>query len=238
MLVINHSSGQDNQNLNDPLWAFHVSYGVELPFGDVADRFGANLQFGSGIERVTRSNYIFGLDYKFQFSNNVKEDPLELLRFNDGQILNIQNGESFVLLRQRGAYIGVLGGKLFQLFPTLRGGLRLTAGAGYWYHYIRLQDDSNAVPQVFGDYAKGYDKRSGGFTLKQQIFYQQLSRKTKLNFYAGFELMQGFTKGLRPFDYDTLSINDESRLDLSIGFKVGWILPFYSGNYVSEEVFY
>lgn len=237
MLMSNNVMAQ-SKLVNPALWAGHISYGIELPFGDLKDRFGTSFQLGLGLERITDNNLIWGADWKYLFGDNVNEDPLAPLRNIENEILGVDNNPAVVFLRERGMYLGVVAGKLFPLHKNSRSGIRATIGAGMFYHYIRLQDDTNSVPQIAGDYAKGYDRKSLGPSLKQQVFYQYLQQDKKINFYIGLEFLQGFTHNIRPIDFDTQMTNDVSRFDMILGFKVGWILPIYSENYEDEEIFY
>jgi hypothetical protein len=42
----------------------------------------------------------------------------------------------------------------------------------------------------------------------------------------------------RDFDFSMRQQDTTERLDLNVGFRVGWILPFYVGERASEEVYY
>lgn len=232
-----HVSAQEIEG-TPSAWIGHASYGMDLPLGDLADRFGRNFQTSIGVERLTGSNIIIGADLKYLFGNNVNEDPLSTLRNLNVEILGVNNFPATVFLRQRGGYAGVTVGKLFPISDKSRSGIRATIGAGLFYHYIRLQDDSQAVPQIAGDYAKGYDRLSRGPAFKQQIYWQNLSNDKRLNYYIGLELMQGFTKNVRPINYDTQQSVTDARFDMTIGVRVGWILPFYSQNFEDEEIYY
>ena len=87
-----------------------------------------------------------------------------------------------------------------------------------------------------GDYKKGYDRLTNGLTLKQFIGYQHLDPNLRLNFFAGFEFLEGFTRSRRDFDFDTRRKDQTDRLDLLWGFRVGLVLPFYfSGD---RDIFY
>ncbi|MEO1715307.1 MAG: hypothetical protein AAFU60_18420, partial [Bacteroidota bacterium] len=59
----------------------------------------------------------------------------------------------------------------------------------------------------------------------------------RVNFYAGFEIMEGFTVNRRSFNFDTQMADTTPRLDILYGFRLGWTLPFYVGEN-TEEIFY
>ena len=54
-----------------------------------------------------------------------------------------------------------------------------------------------------------------------------LSNNRLTNFYAGFEFNEGFTKGVRGYQYDTMQSDGAKRTDVQIGFRIGWALPLY-----------
>ena len=85
----------------------------------------------------------------------------------------------------------------------------------------------NTAPQLSGDYEKGYDRLTAGFTLSQFVGYQNLSNRRISNYYIGIELTEGFTRSMRDYDFDRMAPDSQSRLDLMIGIKAGWILPLY-----------
>ena len=100
-------------------------------------------------------------------------------------------------------------------------------GAGYMQHKINIYDVGKSLPQLKGDLKKGYDRLTGGFACTQFLGYLYLSENRMANFYAGFEFNEGFTKGLRGLQYDTMASDAAKRTDVQIGFRVGWILPLY-----------
>ena len=213
----------------------HITFGVHLPAGDMADRFGRDLNVGGAVEYLTSNNFLFGVEGHYIFGTNVKEDPLEILRTPEGDIIGSDLTVASVVLRERGFYAGGMVGKLFT-FNEKRSGIRLTFGAGVLRHHIRVQDDNNSVTQITGEYAKGYDRLTGGFALNQFIGWQQLAGNRRSNWIAGFEFNQGFTKSLRDWDFNDMRKLDGSRLDLRFGVRLAWTLPFYIGE--PEKIFY
>jgi hypothetical protein len=83
------------------------------------------------------------------------------------------------------------------------------------------------VPALEGDYLKGYDRLTSGFCLSEFVGYQLLSNSRLLNFFAGVELYQGFTRSRRDWNIDQVKKDDSPRLDLLSGIRVGWVLPLY-----------
>ena len=217
---------------------YSLGLGVDLPMGDLADRFGSNLAFKALVERQSRSNWILGAQFDFIFGNTVKEDPLAGLRLANGNILGDNSTYASVLLRERGAFLGLYVGKVFPLSTKYKSGLKVTLSGGVFQHNIRIVDNERSLPQVGGQYQKGYDKLSRGLGLKEFIGWQYLAEDKRINFYIGFDITQGFTKSVRDYDFNTgKSAESGSRFDGTIGLRIGWILPFY-GGYEDEEIFY
>lgn len=218
----------------------NMSFGGQTPAGDLASRFGLNLNVGGGVDFLTRErNFIFGIEGSYIFGTDVRQDVIASLKTADGFIIANDRAYADIQLRQRGFYVGAIVGKLFSLSATNpRSGIRATFGLGLLQHKIRIQDDPfRGVPQLDEAYKKGYDRLSNGLTLSQFIGYQLLSADKRQNFYAGFDFVQGFTKNRRDFNFDTRTQDTEQRIDLLFGFRVGWVLPFYLGK-GSDEIYY
>jgi len=210
----------------------NFTYGAHLPAADFKERFGFHFTFGLAMDYITHpSNLIFGLETNYQFGGIVKEDVLKTLETDDGGIIGNDLLFASVNLRQRGMYTGAVFGKLFQTHSeNKKEGIRATIGGGYLWHKIRIQDDFDTAPQFSGDYVKGYDRLTGGFATTQFVGYQKLDRARLVNFIVGFEFMQGFTRSLREFNFDTREFPTERRLELNFGIRAAWILPFYVGQ--------
>ena len=213
----------------------HLLFGYHLPGGDLSDRFGPAFSAGLGAEFLTKNNFILGLEGHFFYANEVKEDPLAILRTPEGDIIGNDRAIASVVLRQRGLYTGALVGKIFT-FSEKRSGIRLTLGAGWSMHKIRIQDDNNSVTQLTGDYLKGYDRLTGGLGIQQFIGWQHLAENRRANWMLGFEFGQAFTNTRRDWDFNDMRKLDEKRVDLRFGVRAVWTLPFYIGN--AKEIFY
>lgn len=213
-----------------------MSFSSHIPAGDMADRFGHNLAVGGGLEYLTENNWIWGAEGHYFFGNKVNEDPLAIIRTDAGDIIGNNMLIASVVLRQRGGYLGVVGGKLLVFNSEKRSGLRFTLGAGMLRHHIRLQDDSRTVTQITGDYKKGYDRLTGGIALQQFIGWQHLGSQRRSNWMLGLEFNQGFTSTLRDWDFSERRKLDGSRLDLRFGIRAAWALPFYQKK--ASEIFY
>ncbi|MEO6040015.1 MAG: hypothetical protein ABIQ93_16500 [Saprospiraceae bacterium] len=213
----------------------HLEFGAYTPGGDLAHRFGQNGGIGLGGEWISANNLILGVEGHFYFGSKVKEDPLAILRTAEGDLIGNNQSLASVPLHQRGWYAGGLIGKLVT-FGDRRSGLRVTLGAGLAQHKIRVQDDQGVMTQLTGEYAKGYDRLTGGLALEQFVGWQKLGKNRRANFMIGFEFNQGFTHTLRDWDFNDRRKLDGQRLDLRFGIRAAWTIPFYIGG--ADNIYY
>ena len=209
--------------------ALKFNYGFQIPAGDLADRFGSNFVLGLGAEYIIKNGVFFGTEFDLHFGNKVKEDALASLRTAEGDIIGNDRSLSAVFPRMRAISAGIYIGKVISFGKLKNTGLKVSLGAGFIEHKIRFQDDSNNAIQLFGDYVKGYDRLSNGFSLKQFVGYQYMSSDQRINIYGGFDFTEAFTKGRRDWNYDQFGPDKSSRTDILIGFRIGLILPFFFG---------
>jgi len=216
---------------------FH--YGIDIPAGDLADRFGQNFHAGLSLELFKKAlNGLLRLEGSLYFGANVKEDVLEGLRGSNGAILGNNNAYVDVFLRQRGSYVGLLANKILISSKTNKhSGFSVGIGAGMMQHKVRLQVDSKNAPQISGDYAKGYDRNSVGPSLKQNFAFTHIGKNKNLNYELSLYFIEAFTKNTRPLNFDTKIKDDSSRTDIFIGLDLKWIIPV-KDKQVGGEIFY
>jgi|1048.fasta_scaffold16567_2 hypothetical protein len=226
----------DESNNKGKAILLHFNFGTHLPAASMAKRFGQDMSLGGGLEKLTANNIIFGVEGHYFFGSEVKEDPLSILRTPAGDLIGTDQFIASLVLKQRGLYIGANIGKLVIFDPSKRSGLRLTGSIGWMQHKLRLQDDGQSLPLVEGDYAKGFDRLTGGLTLAQFIGWQHLSVNRRKNWYIGLEVVEGFTNSLRDWDFAEKQKLTGRRLDLRLGIRAGWTLPFYPKS--PEQIYY
>lgn len=214
---------------------FGVGLGMNLPAGDLKDRFGQNMNFTLSGDFITRKNWVLNGGLIYLFGDQVKEDVLAPFRTSTGVILGDDNQIADIFLRQRGFYMGIGGGRLFQLRESSRSGVMVTLHGGLLQHNIRFTDERNSVAQVRAGRHIGYDRLTRGFCLKQTVAYKHLSADRLLNFEVALDCMQGFTSEVRAYNFDTGLPTLSSRLDILLGLRIIWNLPFYRGQ---ESVIY
>ncbi|MCD4734771.1 MAG: hypothetical protein K8R53_01885 [Bacteroidales bacterium] len=211
---------------------FYAAFAVQAPDGDLADRFGVNSNIGGGFLYKSQSNFTFGADFNFLFGKTIRNEELLLsnLKTENGNIISMSGNYAAYSLYQRGFYFGGKAGRLFPINKSQpNSGLLLLGSLGYLQHKIRIEVANNDVPQLTGDYKRGYDRLTGGFYIGQFVGYQYLSNSRLLNFFGGIELIQAFTKPFRDINFDTMEADPkQNRLDLLFGIKIGWIIPVYT----------
>jgi len=240
LLSFTSGIGQEGKEnfLNTGIKTLNFGYGIEFPFGDLADRYGQNLKFTLGAEKITKSNWIYGIDFSFMFGNNVKDDVLAAIKLSNGEVLGADNAYADVFTRQRGLFLGANFGKIISFNNNTRSGLRLTGAIGVLQHNVRIVDDARSLPQIENDYQKGYDRMTRGLAFREFVGYQHISEDKRINFILGLEFTQGFTKHIRAINFDTgLPPTTDTRFDGLVSLKAVWILPFFD-DYEDEEVFY
>ena len=235
-LCISQFSWAQKSNTGN-LVAVNLTAGYHFAGGDLADRFGASNSLGGGVDYITPKNWIFGLNGNWIYGNKIKEDVIANLRTNSSSVIANNAFVADILLRMR-SYSGT--GHFGKLIPigksNKRSGIRVTLGAGFWEHKIRIQDDPEApAASLTNAYKRGYDRLTNGFSINEFVGYQYFAKNHRINFYIGLEFTQGFTKSVREYNYDTRSADVESRFDALYGGKIGWILPFYLGKEAEDE---
>jgi hypothetical protein len=216
-----------------------VQYNLQNPAGDMADRFGLNSGLTFDLKFKNEKGWIWGASYTWMFSRNVREVSMfDSILGPSGEIIDSDGIFSVIRLNQRGHLIFLEGGKIFQLSSINRNsGIVVHFGAGAMLHRIDIQASTLKVPQITGDYENGYDRFTGGPALAQYLGYQYLDPKKRINFNIGFTAHQGFTRSLRPIDFDTREYNDARRVDLLYGLRVGIAVPIYTKR-PDDEMFF
>ena len=219
-------------SVKDSVFSFSlagVTGGYSQPAGDLADRFGANFSIGCNFFRKLKSNWLLGLQGDFLFGNQVKEnDFITQLATSQGQLISIDGTYSTVILYERGWQAQFRAGRILPVVgPNKNSGLMFLAGVGFLQHKIRIESQGDDVPYLQGNYIKGYDRLTNGTSVSLFAGYINFGNRRRINFFGGIETTVGFTKCRRDFNFDTRTKDDNSRKDIFIGLRAGWIIPLY-----------
>jgi len=220
-------------NANDSVVAAFIptiSYAYQIPGGDIAKQYGHNSTIGAGLMYKSRKNVLFSLDVNFIFGNDVKntDSILKMVLTQNGYIIDGNGVYALYSMYERGYSINFRAGKVFNLLAANpNSGVFLMGGIGYLAHRLNIDVQHETAPQIVGDYAKGYDRLTSGFSLNQFIGYYYMGKSRILNFYGGFKFYQAFTKSRRDYIFDLMKKDDTNHFDLFYGIKIGWMIPIY-----------
>jgi hypothetical protein len=230
LIVWSTSSGQVNVR-DSAISIILVQPGIalQLPMGDMADRFGSNGSASLEVNYKHRSGWIGGIQGTFIFGSDVKQTNLfSNLVTSQGEIVATDGKYADIRVFERGYTIIASFGKLFSMKkPNPNTGFAVTVGAGYMQHKIRIEDKLNLTPSLQGEYKKGYDHLASGLCLKQAVTYTYVGNRRLVNFFLAAEILEGLTKGRRSYDFDLEIPDTGNRMDILTGVRLGWILPLY-----------
>lgn len=219
--------------------SFGIHYGASFPAADLADRFGYMNNVGGKFEYLSKENWYYRLSGNYHFGTTVNEDVLANLRTSVGGVIGNNKMYADLFMRGRLYHFSLGVGKLFPWNKKSKSGILVNLGGGFVSHKVRVQDDSQSVPQVLDFNLPGYDRLTAGWLLQQQFgYYSNNALSGGIKFYILAELNQGFTEGLRTFNYSTNeSDKGVQRLDLLLGLKAGILLPL-STRGSAQEIYY
>ena len=195
----------------------------------MTDLFENNLNVGAFFQWKLKNQWLFGLEGEFLFNDNVKpNDILAGIATQEGEIIGSDGTFAEISMMERGFRLSLKAGKIFPLLgPNPNSGLLATVAAGLLQHKIKIDVKDNNVPELDDNYKKGYDHLTNGLALTEFIGYMHCGNSRKINFFAGIEFTQAFTKNRRDYNFDTMSKDNSKRLDLLFGIKAGWFFPIY-----------
>lgn len=231
-------NAQNKKDTSERVFMIDGHYSFHIPGGDLKQRFGNSSTVGAQFSYKFASNWIIGADYSFIFGQNVKnsEGYFKAIKTTKGYVLDGNGKYAEIYLYERGMNLAFSIEKQFNIFGlNPNSGLFIKISPGYLYHKVRIENPGNVTPQVLGDYSKGYDRLSGGFSLSEMVGFRYLDKNNIWNFYAGFEMTQAWTKSLRSYNFDDLQANTDERFDMLSGFRVGWIITI---RHRSPDEFY
>lgn len=207
-----------------------------MPVGILSKRFGSSNSVGF------TTAYKFGRNFQIQagintfFSGKVKENGIfDSMKGSNAYLLDINGNYAEIRLYERGYHWHVDFGKIIPVNKfDKNSGILISGGLGFMQHKIKFIYQRTVLPQLDNDNYKGYDRLTNGLMARGFIGYQRIDPDNMLNFMAGIELLNGFTKNRRELNYDTRVKDETSRNDLLIGLKFG-IMVTLSGREAGKK---
>ncbi len=205
------------------------SYGFQTPGGDMAKRFGNNSAIGVYITVKRKSHWMYSFEANYIFGGRLNQTGIfDGITTSQGVVIGSDGYTGDIRIYERGYYGTFSIGRLFPVRkPNPNCGFFLQAGVGFMQHKIRIEDKKNSVPALDGAYKKGYDHLTNGMCLREFAGYLYTGNHRLINFFGGMEMVQGFTKNRRDYNFNTGQPETKNRLDLLFGLRVGWIMPLY-----------
>jgi len=218
------------------LWT-GASLSYQMPVGNLRQTFKNNINVGTGLTFKNAHNWTFDVNFNYMFGANLRDTSYAFLGdmvTSDGNIIDGNGMKATIYTEGRYWTVGAGVGKVIPVDRWKNSGIWLRMGAGYFRHKIRINDYDNQVPQLTGDYLKGYDHRSSGFMLSQSVCYLFIQKNRVLNFYGGLEFYETWTKPDRSFIfYEGPTDNVPLKFSGLIGVKFGWNIPLYEKKAVT-----
>ena len=222
---------------------FNINAGLDLPMADMAKRFGMSYRLGPSLWYKTKQNWIIGIRTDFIVGGKIKDDSLMInirdryLGFNGKtvEMLNVDGNRVGVPFYERGYMAGIQVGKIVKKNKSNPdNGLFILGSTGFIQHRINIFVRDKDVPQLRGEYLKGYDRLTNGWYLGSTVGYSYISSTGLLNFNFAFDGVLGFTKGRREYQFDLGRENTEARTDILLGIKAAWMIPIFKRK--EEEI--
>ncbi|MBS3914933.1 MAG: hypothetical protein KG003_10560 [Bacteroidetes bacterium] len=211
--------------------------GYNLGIVDLGKRFPAYSTLPAELY-YTNDNYSFGISYNHFLGNRVKVDSLYGGIVGDSRLMFDREGfPGIIRYYMRGFTLQFTAGKLYPIKPEWKHSrIEVRLGAGIMQHKITAKFDRGKLPQIEGEYAKGYDKLSNGPLFTQAVNFHYLNTET-VSFFAGINFGQAFTKNRRSWDYGLMRQDVTLRKDFFIGASAGVLIPIVLKDNKSPDYF-
>lgn len=217
-----------------------ASTALQIPGGAWAERFNSGMTIGTEQAYKWANGFWVGLEWMYGFGGEVQDRAAVLgpsLTAN-GNVLNDAGANATVNLYQRSTYLQLNLEKVlpyWQVSPN--SGPVLGVGGGYLWHWIRVDNPGNNVPQLHGEYRRGVDELSEGWLLRQSLGYLYLSPNRRVNFKVSLEYAQIWTANQRGYLYALGPQSTDPRYSSLWSLKLNWYIPIYRGGKTEEYYF-
>ena len=217
------------QGQDSTVYGRHLLFGIgvapSIGLGDFGNKYKSFSSIPVTATYKTNKNVTFGLTGSGYFGQNILVPGIFKGMTYDDMLVDINGNPAAVRFQMRGWYAMATVGKIFSLKrPNLNKGIHLRFGAGFMQHKLRMQFDSEKVPQLEDAYIKGYDQLHNGLILMTSVQYHLISLRN-LSLYAGIDYGHGFMKNRRSWEYSLNRRDDALKTDQYVSFNAGIIIP-------------
>ena len=216
-----------------------ANYCYASPLADLRNETAGFMGVGADLALKLKSNWSIETGFNYFFSGKVKgtDSLFKLITNSNGYIMDGDGQPAEIDVDHRMWDMRLTVGKIFPVSPSHRNsGIQAKLGCGYAQRYVFIKNPDNRVAALSGEYKKGYDRLTGGFTLYQFLGYIHLSRTKYTCFYAGIEAYECFSHRQRDWDFSLMRKDDRSFTDVWVGIKAGWVIPLYKKEY--QDTYY
>jgi hypothetical protein len=201
-----------------------VQYGGQFPLLDDKNRFGPSLRPMMVLSKETKKKEnVSSITGFFQFGTLVKESVFDHLLTPEGYLIGNDKNPAAIQLRQRAWFLGAGKGWRFVEKSNFLNRCALEVSAGFFQHKIRIQEDpQRLVPQISGEYKKGYDRLSSGPGLYVSWSFNPTANPTETRFVVGMDVFAAHTNHRRPVHFNTGLPDPSSFWVLQPGVHLGY----------------
>ncbi|MBO4645995.1 MAG: hypothetical protein J5642_05720 [Bacteroidales bacterium] len=229
------------------IWA-SAGLSWQFPFGTLRNTFKMNAQVHANLTYKTASNWTFDLGFAYMFGAKVRDQAAVLgsdmlIPTSSGYLLIDGNGgEATIYFEGRYWSTGLGIGKIIPLDKWKNSGLWLKLSGSYFSHKVNIRvggsNEKDIVPQLAGDYRKGYDQRAGGFCFSQFVGYVFMRKVRVRSFYAGVEISEIWSKSNRNYQFLLMGPDTSKKFSVLVGIKAGWIIPLFEKRKIQTLYMY
>lgn len=231
--VVTLKAQQDIMKAKISTVMFQGTYAFQGPGADTRDLYGNNSTVGGGIYYKTKSNWMFGINGNYIFSENVdiaRKDLMGCILTENSELITGDGIYGSYSLFERGCHFQAKVTKIFNILaPNPNCGFFISAGVGYLQNRIKIEFSSyiSTPTNLAGDYKYGYDRMRGGFAYSGEIGYLFLSNTRIFNFSLSFEVIQANTHAMRDYDFNLMGKGPSNFTDRFYGIRVAIYIPTY-----------
>lgn len=189
----------------DASFFLSLHYGTQLPELNYKSRFGPSLRPTAVVSYQPENTLnVWSVTGFFQFGTLVKEDIFSNLLTPEGYLIGNDKNPAAIQLRQRSWFLGAGKGWRFKEKSNFLNRMIMDVYGGFFQHKIRIQEDpARLVPQINGEYKKGYDRLSNGPGIQFNMSYNPTANPALTRFVVGLDLFAAHTINRRPVNFNT-----------------------------------